>query len=170
MARHFGVSNGPEVLWPTVEHYYQAAKAQSPVDSELIRGCYSPSAAKKLGRTVKIVKNWDEIKLFVMRVALVHKFTVDNKYGAYLMSTAPHYLQEGNWWNDLFWGTDENGIGMNWLGHLLMAHRAVLLAEYSENGNSFRGRGVGRQNTPEEAGSYVGDKRQGFWNGKVPAV
>lgn len=125
---------GPVLEWPTAEHYYQAAKATFAVDAELIRTASSPGLAKKIARERAMNRtDWQEVKLSVMRKALELKFQFGTSLGAYLMSTHPMYLREGNTWGDTFWGTTPEGQGANWLGHLLMARRAVLLCQYDES-------------------------------------
>lgn len=116
----------PSFRWETVEHYYQAAKAAERYDALMIRDARTPGEAKKLGRAVKLRPDWEQIKLAVMREALALKFAQGTPEAAYLVSTAGHYLQEGNTWGDTFWGVCA-GEGENWLGHLLMAQRSVLM-------------------------------------------
>lgn len=128
----FGRVTAPSLTWPSAEHYYQAAKCLLPTDVELIRHALSPALAKKMGRQVLHVPEWNEIRLLVMRKALWYKFQFGTSLGAYLTSTAPMYLREGNTWGDQFWGTDMNGVGQNWLGLLLMARRAELLCVEDE--------------------------------------
>lgn len=40
-----------------------------------------------------------------------------------LMATGNKYLEERNWWGDLYWGRDKEGNGENMLGKLLMEIR-----------------------------------------------
>jgi len=112
--------------YPTVEHYYQAMKTDSYLEQESIRLCSSPALAKKLGREVKIRKDWEEIKIIVMLRALRLKFenpTLREK----LLSTGDQLLVEGNWWHDTYWGRCRcricEGHGENKLGWLLMKVR-----------------------------------------------
>lgn len=116
-------------VWPTVEHYFQGMKALDPFACESVRTCETPGQAKRMGRRVAMRTDWEAVKLHVMRHALILKFdTPDSPMGSYLLATGDALLEEGNTWNDTFWGVCD-GRGANWLGHLLMARRAELRAE-----------------------------------------
>lgn len=129
-APHF--DGGKEAFWRSVEHYYQAAKADNWADAESIRLTRSPDEAKDAGRALKRAGRqrigWPSIKIAVMRRAYEHKFAPGTPEAAYLVSTAGHSLVEGNDWNDQFWGVFE-GRGENWAGFCLMAQRSWLQAE-----------------------------------------
>ena len=111
--------------YKTNEHYFQAHKALTPEEHELVR--YAPTArsAKLAGRRVQLRPDWEAVKFGVMRAAITAKFTPYKEPGRRLILTAPNRLVEGNTWGDRFWGVD--GTGENWLGVLLMARRAELL-------------------------------------------
>jgi N-glycosidase YbiA len=121
----------PSFPWKTVEHYYQAAKAAARYDALMIRDTATPGEAKKLGRAAKLRPDWEQVKLSVMREALALKFAEGTAEAAYLVSTAGHYLQEGNTWDDKFWGVCA-GEGENWLGFCLMAQRSILMCTEEE--------------------------------------
>lgn len=130
---------GPVRHWPSVEHYYQAAKADNAKDSEYIRSAPTPGTAKKAGRATKLRLGWDTIKLDVMRRALAYKFAPGTNEAGWLMSTDRYILIEGNNWNDRFWGcvknSDDEWVGENWLGWMLMAQRAYLHAlDWNDSG------------------------------------
>ena len=82
----------------------------------------NPSRAKKLGRAIPLRKDWEEIKLEHMKAILYCKFMQHPDLKEKLISTYPHELIEGNWWNDKFWGVCK-GVGENNLGKLLMELR-----------------------------------------------
>lgn len=124
-------------VWPSSEHYYQAAKARERVQALEIAKAPTPGASKRLGRNCRLRLNWDEIKIPVMRRALLFKFAVSdlsdpNSPSSFLLGTGDDRLIEGNTWNDTFWGTCK-GEGYNWLGHLLMARRAELRYAVQQN-------------------------------------
>lgn len=121
---------------PTVEHYFAAAKTLDKAAQSKILTAKTPGAAKAIGRTVELRPDWEEIKLAVMRRALRAKFASSEwGLGRWLVETAPFELIEGNYWGDTFWGMvevergTEEWHGLNWLGVLLMARRAELLAD-----------------------------------------
>lgn len=111
--------------WRSVEHFFQASKTASVDDFRAIRDCATPGAAKKLGRKCALRRDWEAVKLNVMRRALEHKFVRGDVLGDWLLATGDALLVEGNTWGDKFWGVCD-GQGQNWLGHLLMARRAEL--------------------------------------------
>ena len=107
--------------YPSVEHAYQAAKTKDPVERMRIAAAPTPGLAKALGRQVRLVEDWDRVKIRTMRKLLQRKFA-DPVLMRKLISTRPHTLVEGNYWRDTFWGVCQ-GSGMNWLGRLLMEIR-----------------------------------------------
>lgn len=112
--------------YPTVEHYFQAMKCVRASDREKIRKAASPGEAKKLGRKVELRKDWDDVKIKIMKVALREKFK-DPTLARQLLNTGDSILVEGNVWGDVFWGKCK-GRGQNILGKLLMKIRQELSA------------------------------------------
>lgn len=109
------------VEFPTVEHAYQAAKSEHPLVRESFLQCATPGEAKREGRKVTVRRDWEQIKVSVMRNLLIQKFS-DPELKQKLLDTAPNELIEGNWWGDKFWGVCR-GEGKNVLGKLLMSIR-----------------------------------------------
>jgi len=103
------------------EAAYQASKCPERA-GEFIS--LSPGKAKRLGRTVKIRSDWEEVKIAVMEEILRLKFS-DPDLAKLLTETGDEELVEANWWGDRFWGQC-NGVGENHLGKLLMKIRADL--------------------------------------------
>lgn len=82
------------------------------------------SQARKLGKTVQLRKNWEEIKDNVMYEIVKRKFTINKELQQKLLETKEEELVEGNWWHDTYWGVDsKTGIGQNKLGKILMKVR-----------------------------------------------
>lgn len=112
--------------WPTVEHAFQAAKTNDPEERNWIRNAGTPGVAKRRGRSVKLRKDWESVKLDVMRELLRSKFS-DPTLRRMLLDTGDSPLLEGNMWNDRFWGVClKTGKGQNHLGGLLMSLREEL--------------------------------------------
>jgi len=84
----------------------------------------TPGQAKKLGKSIELRPDWEEIKIEVMRELLRQKFDITKHYDLWLElhMTKPDELVEGNWWGDTFWGVCK-GKGENHLGKLLMEIR-----------------------------------------------
>jgi hypothetical protein len=116
---------------PSVEHYVQAAKSLDHGVQDEILAAATPGEAKRLGRKVQLRPGWDERRFGVYRRALAAKFAPGTPLAAWLLATLPYAIAEGNTWGDRFWGQvreDGTWVGENWLGVLLMARRAELVA------------------------------------------
>jgi N-glycosidase YbiA len=121
-----------KILYPTVEHAYQAAKVESPTMKALIRDCATPAEAKDWFEThdIKPGSGWTvEKKLMIMEGLLMIKFGgKEPLLTRALLATGDAELIEGNNWNDVFWGVC-NGTGENNLGRLLMKIREELFRQ-----------------------------------------
>ena len=109
------------VLFPTMEHYFQANKADNQNDYLHIAYAPTPGEAKRLGRKIQLRPNWEKIKDEVMLTGLRKKFA-DPELRNLLLATGDEELIEGNYWGDTYWGVC-NGVGQNKLGKLLMQVR-----------------------------------------------
>jgi len=120
-----------DLTYDTVEHAFQAAKT---TDKELRKKFWllgSPGEAKKLGRSIQLREDWEEIKDGVMLALLRQKFTKYLENKSLLIATGKDTLVEGNWWHDNYWGvcicrTCEGKGGKNRLGELLMQVRSEI--------------------------------------------
>ena len=125
--RFFFLSNFYEEFdGKTLEHRFQAAKADNWDDFLRVMNAPTPSEAKRLGRKVSLRHDWEWIKDQIMYGLIVVKFT-DPDLRELLLDTGEQYLQEGNSWGDTYWGVSlTTGLGENKLGKILMRHRAEL--------------------------------------------
>lgn len=106
------------MIFATVEHAYQAAKTTDATVRYKLQQAPTPTAAKRLGRTIRPLRaDWEAQRLGVMKRLLRQKFAEKNLRGM-LRRTAPRKLIEGNSWGDRYWGVC-NGVGENNLGRLL---------------------------------------------------
>lgn len=118
-------------IYPSAEHAYQAHKVAAP-DDELWKALcetkyISAAEIKKKSRTVKLRSDWEEVKVQIMKDVLLCKFQQNATLKTLLLDTGKQEIQEGNTWNDVFWGVDlHTGYGENWLGKLLMQVRTEL--------------------------------------------
>lgn len=85
----------------------------------------NPSQAKKMGRSVSLRPDWEEIKINVMYEICKAKFTQNENLKRSLLNTGNAELIEGNNWGDKIWG-QVNGMGENNLGKILMKIREEL--------------------------------------------
>lgn len=104
----------------SVENAYQAAKCADKSDvSKFVD--ITPQASKRLGKAVKLRKDWDEVKIKIMAELIKQKFEKNADQFELLMSTGNSVIVEFNNWNDTFWGASvQTGDGQNNLGIILM--------------------------------------------------
>ena len=107
----------------TTENLYQAMKCNDYEDFVTIANS-SPALAKKLGRQIKLVKNWDLIRLQTMEFVQLLKYEQPTLRNL-LIETGDAYIEETNHWNNTFFGVC-NGIGENHLGKIIMKIRDSL--------------------------------------------
>lgn len=115
-------------IWPTSEHFYQAMKSPYVNHWEQIRQASTPQEAKRLGQELKVHPNreWNDMKVKVMAVALQYKFAMGSELAQWLLDTGDDILVEYAPWGDTFWGVDTSYTGKNTLGKLLMGRRQEL--------------------------------------------
>lgn len=77
-----------------------------------------PNKAKSLGRRVNLRKDWEQVKVQIMKDLVLAKFAQNTDLQKKLIETGNAKLIEGNWWNDTFWGVCD-GKGSNVLGTIL---------------------------------------------------
>jgi ribA/ribD-fused uncharacterized protein len=121
-----------DILYPTAEHAYQAAKVESLAIKTAIKNCATPAEAKDYFEIHKIkpAPGWTLAKkLLVMEELLMIKFGGKDPFlTRALLATGDADLVEGNTWNDTFWG-QSNGSGENHLGRLLMKVREEMIRQ-----------------------------------------
>ena len=79
--------------------------------------------AKKLGKTVKLRKDWGDVRVPIMLELLEIKFSKPELQKK-LIATGDLELIEDNEWRDTFWGKC-HGKGRNMLGRLLMVVKNI---------------------------------------------
>ena len=108
------------------EAAFQAQKCMTEVEKTEFTQL-RPSASKKLGRRVRLRSDWEEVKVGIMEEIVRAKFTQNADLRQMLLATGDAVLEEGNTWNDTFWGVHlKNGQGQNHLGKILMEVRDEL--------------------------------------------
>lgn len=136
-----------DIKYPTSEHYYQSMKfkdypelQKKIVNTEKARDVYL--FVKKKECQEKINKDWNKMKLDVMRKAVLEKFRQHPKLKKLLLDTDNKIIVE-NSPNDNFWGV--GGFGKpfikgenNWLGVILMEVREKLkVVDENENTKTY---------------------------------
>jgi len=111
----------------SVEHAYMSAKSHDCYWKLFCLNTESAGKIKRASKEVELVEDWDTKKLLVMRKCLEQKYSQE-PYKSALILTGTEEIQEGNWWNDTFWGIDlKYGEGKNTLGILIMTIRKWLM-------------------------------------------
>jgi ribA/ribD-fused uncharacterized protein len=105
------------VVYPTVEHAFQAAKSADLDMRRRILEAPTPGEAKSLGRGIDPRPDWDLVREEVMLQLLRQKFS-DQTLQSHLLDTAEQRIVEINTWGDTYWGVCR-GVGENRLGLLL---------------------------------------------------
>lgn len=125
------------MVYPSAEHAYQAAKfpprgtgmrariANMPGTHEGARSAKWLARQKASLEYVGGKEGWEEVKIHVMTRIVRSKFQLNADLREMLLVTGTEELQEGNNWNDRFWGIcpPGSGKGRNELGKILMKIR-----------------------------------------------
>ena len=115
------------IEYPTVEHFFQAAKTIDIAEKKAIAAADTPGKAKRMGRAVKLRPDWEKVKVYYMELGLRLKFC-NIELREKLRATGDEELIEGNYWCDNTWGdcscdACKDQPGRNMLGKLLMQVR-----------------------------------------------
>jgi ribA/ribD-fused uncharacterized protein len=139
------------VTYPSSEHYYQCAKFHIVEDLHIQKWCadqnitfnvqnanneairdqmmtMSPVNVARFGQTIRtapIRSDWKSVKNNVMWRALIAKFTQNPEFAAQLVATGNKILIERAP-TDRIWAINNNGIGENMLGCMLMMLRELI--------------------------------------------
>ena len=109
------------------EAAFQAEKCINEVDKKQFIGL-NASEAKRLGRRISMRRDWDDIKVGIMKEIVENKFKQNKILLDKLVNTGDTLIVEGNTWHDNFWGNCTCGkcfhiVGKNNLGIILMEIR-----------------------------------------------
>jgi ribA/ribD-fused uncharacterized protein len=110
--------------YPTVEHYFQACKAATEWEHEMVRAAATPAEARQLGRTIRLRPDWEMVKEDVMTTGLLAKFEQYERLRELLLSTGARPLHEDSP-HDVQWGW-QDGAGQDRMGRLLEKVRTRL--------------------------------------------
>ncbi|MEP7120655.1 MAG: NADAR family protein [Byssovorax sp.] len=117
--------------WPTVEHYFQAAKfvGTDPAHAAAIGRAAKARDAARMGRDRghPIRPDWEAVKEDVMRRAVRCKLETHPALLAKILATGDEEIVEASP-IDFYWGAGKDGSGKNRLGQILMETRAALRA------------------------------------------
>ena len=111
-----------EVIYPSSEHAYMAAKTTDVAIRQTILDIETPGKVKRFGGTIQLRSNWNDLRLHFMGLIVKAKFS-NSDLMEMLDETKGFELIEGNTWGDKFWGQSPVGVGKNELGKILMSIR-----------------------------------------------
>lgn len=121
-----------DIEYTSTEAAYQAAKiyfSESKLRTNVERGriaAMAPSESKqethKDSFKAMIRPDWDDVKVGIMYEINLYKYSKHPELREMLLETGDKYLEETNWWGDIFWGVCD-GEGENHLGMTLMRIR-----------------------------------------------
>lgn len=113
------------IEYKSVEHYFQSKKFSDPDIAEHVRNAEKPGQAKRLGREVRIDKEWwTSVRENIMRKGIELKFSQNLDLKEKLLQTDGSKLSEYSR-RDKFWGGSCKGSA-NKLGNILMEVRQQL--------------------------------------------
>lgn len=115
----------------TVEHAYVASKTKNEMFRKEISELSAENVGlvKRKGKRITLRKDWEMVKLSIMKRLLIQKFSYD-KFKKLLISTDDKLIIEGNYWHDNIWGDCycercKKIKGKNLLGKMLMDIRNI---------------------------------------------
>jgi ribA/ribD-fused uncharacterized protein len=116
--------------WPSVEHYYQAAKFESAELRKSILEVDHPAKAEKLAKKNKkaMRKDWEQVRETYMTRGIYIKCRTHNEVAEALLATGDQNIVESSQY-DYYWGCGRDGRGHNTFGKVLMAVRDKLQEE-----------------------------------------
>lgn len=114
------------LIWPTVEHYFQAMKTLDKKQWPVFAALDNPGKAKHHGRMVELRADWEAVRVEVMTTALRCKFKQNPLLLKLLLETNDKVLHEDSPY-DFVWGWQNNGKDL--LGKCLMQVRDELRQE-----------------------------------------
>ena len=111
------------LFYRNAEAAYQAQKTTDPEIREDFENL-DPLKAKRKGRRLELRKDWEEMKVKIMKEVVKSKFMSNPDLRNKLIATGDADLVELNHWNDRTWGVcSKTNIGKNLLGKILMKLR-----------------------------------------------
>jgi|ERR1035437_1316875 ribA/ribD-fused uncharacterized protein len=122
------------VTWPSAAHFYYGQKTLDENLREEIRRSVTPVEARKLGKSLKLRPQWEEMKFDIMLVAFRAKFSQHESCKQFLLATGHKKLYEERPYKS-DWG-HSNG-GRNLTGNALSTIREHLLLNQVGHGEKL---------------------------------
>lgn len=115
-------------IFKSVENAYMWAKNKANRDWLYVCLNNEPNLVKRLSKDIFIRPDWEDVRLKIMYELLLLKFKQE-PFKTKLKNTGLQNIQEGNYWNDKFWGVclkSNPNEGENHLGRLIMHIRLLI--------------------------------------------
>lgn len=114
------------IIYPSTENFYQAMK-YAEVSKRIYISSLKPVEAKEYSKNNEMTSEvFEKNKIDIMMFAQRKKYNQE-PFRSKLLATGDAYLEEGNWWHDLFWGCDiKTREGENNLGKIIMEVRGEI--------------------------------------------
>ncbi|MCI5051211.1 MAG: DCC1-like thiol-disulfide oxidoreductase family protein [Candidatus Pacebacteria bacterium] len=111
-------------VFHNVENAFHSEKSDDKAFKNFCASESNPRIVKKKQREmIKLRSDWEEVKEDIMLELTRIKYQ-NPELQRKLFETGNQYLQEGNYWNDIFWGVNiKTGKGENRFGKILMKVR-----------------------------------------------
>ena len=120
------------LTYPSTENAYQASKI-IPEEREVLAEC-TPNESKKLWKALTKIDasdvEWNARRYEMMKIITLEKYLKHEDLRKMLLDTGEKYLEETNYWGDVYWGVDIKKGGENQLGQLLMNVRKYFRLRY----------------------------------------
>lgn len=113
-------------VYPSSENLYQALKCKYIKDRELFQNV-DPYKSKRIGRSIEIRSDWDNVRLEAMKLAIDLKFK-NIELAEKLIDLPDDKIIEFNNWGDRFFGIC-NGEGLDHLGKILRAKKQQIIKD-----------------------------------------
>lgn len=127
------------VMYPTVEHRFQAMKATTDADHDAVMLNETPGDAKAAGRGIQLRPDWGEthgsVCWLVMVEALLARTIQHEAVGKALLASGDRWIYEDSPTDNIWgWRRDEDYSGTNLLGlawmHVRSIHRGGWLGRF----------------------------------------
>ena len=114
------------IQYRSVEHAYMSEKSDELWWKYFCRDTIKPGDVKRKSKDIKLFDDWYDKRVGVMAMCIEQKYNIE-PYKTNLINTGNLLIQEGNYWNDKFWGVClKTNEGLNVLGKLIMSKREQL--------------------------------------------
>lgn len=122
------------ILYPSVDHAYQAAKTLDTHQREFIASVSAPNVARILANHLVRRPDWLDVRLGIMRELIYVKFAANaNEFMPKLLATGHQFIAYNDPKKDPFWGAVYNESTGEWSGHNYIGKAIIALRTHIQN-------------------------------------